>query len=580
VDELRTETAAPQPPSRRLIDLLGGSSHLKWLFLCSFLGGLISALPNLISAAQFGSPVWIADNDEYTIASLSSQSYLRHIWRFSDPALPLGQGHSSYAWIVFAPGILMAKVLGTGPGPIMFLTRIWGGISLGAVWFLLVGEFSREQWLTASCAICFLFDAGVLAIRPIIRPLLVSFALLQGKGQELFGPQLHPEWRIMTPALNLGIALFYLFLLQRARRNPIRSAICAAGAALGLLIWSFFYFWTACVLGLAISFLLDSEYRALYAKVGGLGFLIGSPALVASYLLKHSTSRDWLWRIDLFIPVPRFGPLGFSRLPTLLIIASFFIVWRRRRDLINLWAVSVSALVLQYSVFFTGIHMEGFHWQYLWAYTLAALVLLILIEFVAHQDKRIRQAIILLAVLEFGVGISLRSVEALRPQSFEFTAVYRSVQEQLSHYAPLREDAVIAGDEAFLDSAQILGPYLPLSDYVTQFSPSTTDRGLDERRALNAFLLGLPKSVFLEQQRFYFSIAQGRERRDLLMRNARLQSLAETFDRVALDPASAIRTYGVQYLAARQHASFTPSVGPDWKLIQTGDWQIWERSNP
>jgi hypothetical protein len=56
------------------------------------------------------------------------------------------------------------------------------------------------------------------------------------------------------------------------------------------------------------------------------------------------------------------------------------------------------------------------------------------------------------------------------------------------------------------------------------------------------------KSVFLEKQRFYFSIAQGQERRDLAVREARLQSQAETFDRIASDPASAIRKYEVRYL--------------------------------
>jgi hypothetical protein len=571
-----------ETPSRRFVNFLS-SSPLRWLLLCAFLGGLISALPNLISAWQSGSPVWIADNDEFTIASLSSQSYLHHIWRFSDPTLPPGQGHASYPWIVFAPGILTAKILRIGPGPIMFLLRIWAGLSLGAVWFLLIHEFVRKQWLAASLAIFFLFDAGVLAIRPVIRPLQISFALLSGNGQELFAanPQLHPEWRVMTPALNLGIALIYLFLLQRARRNPSRGAIFAAGAALGLLVWSFFYFWTACFLALAISFLLDSGHRALYAKVGVLGLLIGSPALVSSYFLKHSTPPDWLLRIDLFIPVPRFGPLGFSRLPALFIIAGFFIVWRCRRDLINLWAVSVSALTLQYSEFFTGIHLEGFHWQYLWAYTLALLVLLTLLRFVEHKDRWVQYPIFFLIILEVATGISVRAAEAVRTrQSTEFTAAYRGVREQLAMNAPLREDAVIGGDHAFLDSAQILGPYRPLSDYVTQFSPSTSDHDLDERRALNAFLLGVPKNVFLDQQRFYFSIAQGRERRDLALREVRLKSLGETFDRVASDPASPIRKYEVRYLAVRRTSPLTPNIGPDWKTVQTGEWQIRERSNP
>ncbi len=579
MDESTSGVASPGTPWQRLANL-PGSDTLKWLLLCSFLGALISALPNLISARQSSSPVWIADNDQYTIAALASQSYLHHIWRFSDPALAAGEGHSSYSWIVFAPGILTAKLLRTGPGSVMFLMRIWGGVSLGAAWFLLIGEFVRKKWLAASCAIFLLFDAGVLQIRPLVRPLMISFALLRGKGQEFFtaNPQLHSEWRIMTPALNLGIAIFYLYLLQRARKNPSPSAICLAGAGLGLIIWSFFYFWTACIFGLAISFLLDSNYRALYVKVGALGLLLGSPALVASYILKHSTAPDWLLRIDLFIPVGRFGQLGFSRLPTLFLIACFFVVWRYRRDLTNLWAVSVSALALQYSVFFTGIHMEGFHWQNLWAYTLTLLVVLSLYGFAEHRDGWIKYPVFVLVILECAIGLSLRAAEAMRTQqSIEFTAAYHDVQKQLANHAPLREDAVIAGDETFQNSAQILGPYRPLSDYVTQFSPATTDRALDERRALNAFLSGVPKNVFLQQERFYFSIAQGPERHSLSAREMRLQSLARTFDNIAAAPASAIQRYQVEYLVVREPSPLSPNIGPDWKAVQSGEWQIWQR---
>src|SRR5580700_8778733 len=81
-----------------------------------------------------------------------------------------------------------------------------------------------------------------------------------------------------------------------AKSEPYRDF--AAGMALGLVIWSYFYFWTACMLALALCFLLDSGHRALYAKVGALGLIVGSPALVSSYLLKHATSHDWLWRSD------------------------------------------------------------------------------------------------------------------------------------------------------------------------------------------------------------------------------------------------------------------------------------------
>jgi hypothetical protein len=583
VDKGSTLTVEPEKLTRRFAHVFD-PGLLKWLLLCAFLGGLISALPNLIYAFQSGSPVWIADNDEIEYACLTSQSYLHHIWRLSDPALPPGQGSVKYPWIVFAPGILTAKLLRAGPSLVMFLLRIWSGISLGALWFLLIDEFVKKKWLAASFAIFFLFDAGVLAIRPIIRPLLISFALLQGKGQELFttNPQLHPEWRVISPALNLGFALLYLLLLQRARRDPSRIRICAAGVALGLVIWSYFYFWTACMLALALCFLIDSGHRALYAKVGALGLLVGSPTLVASYLLEHSTSRDWLWRSDVLLSVPRFGPVGFSRLPALLILVGFFIAWRYRKDLILLWAVSASALALQYSVFVTGIAMEGFHWQYLWPYTLDLLILLALVKLVDHGGGWIRYSALFLVILECAMGLSLRAVEAVRTrESTEFTAAFRSVQRQLESNAPLREDAVIAGDKGFLDSTQILGPYRPLSDYVLKYSPATTDDDLYQREALNAFLLGVPKNVFLERKRAYFyGDAQGREKRDPAVREARLQSIDQTFDRIASDPAPTITKYEVRYLAVRRSSPFKPNISPAWEIVQIGEWQVLERVVP
>ncbi len=586
VDQPTTETPAPEARSQRLLRRLGGPSHLRWLLLCALLGGLISALPNLISAFHSGSPIWIADNDEVLYASLTSQSYLHHPWRFSDPGSTPGQGHVSYPWIVFAPGILTSEILRTGPAPVMFFLRIWGGFSLGTIWFLLIGEFVQKKWLAASGTLFFLFDAGVLAIRPIIRPLTVSFALLLGKGQEWFttNPRLHPEWRVMTPVLNLGFALFYLFLLQRARKNPTRLATYAAGIALGSVVWSYFYFWTACMLALAICFLLESEHRALYAKVGTLGLVVGSPTLIGSYLLKHSTSPDWLSRGDLFVHVPRFSPLGFSRLPALLVIAGFFIAWRYRNDLIPLWAVSASGLLLQYSVFVTGIEMEGFHWQYLWAYTLDLLFALALVGLMEHKNSKNewpRYAILALVLFECGTGFALRTAETLSThESVEFTAAYRGVETQLASNPPLREDAVIAGDKRFQDSIQILGTYRPLSDYTFKYSPATTDHDLYEREVLNAFLLGVPKTVFLQHERDYFTgDATGLVKRDPPVREAQLKDLDQTFDRISADPLPTLNKYEVRYLAVRHTEPTKPNIGPEWKTIQTGEWQILERQN-
>jgi len=64
------------------------------------------------------------------------------------------------------------------------------------------------------------------------------------------------------------------------------------------------------------------------------------------------------------------------------------------------------------------------------------------------------------------------------------------------------------------------------------------------------------------------------------VRDARLQSIAQTFDYIASNPTAALRKYDVRYLAVRPSSPLKPNIGPDWKTVQTGEWQILEWTNP
>src|SRR5229473_5658738 len=249
------------------------------MLICIVVGLLVSLLPHLVRWARTGSPVWIADNDELLYLSYASQAYFNHPGYLSDPALTRG-GTGIYPWLQLVPGILVAKLLGLSPLGISLVWRAWAGISIASGWYVLARFYTKKTWLALVLTALLLVDIGVVGGRPILRQSVTSLQILFGYETTLFNsnPQIHPEWRLITPGLSLVFLLFHLWLMARARELPSRTRIVLAGLGVGVLFYAYFYYWTAACLALFIAFLLDAKHRKMYFSSACIGFVVGFPS--------------------------------------------------------------------------------------------------------------------------------------------------------------------------------------------------------------------------------------------------------------------------------------------------------------
>ncbi len=261
---------------------------------CVLLGLLISLMPHLVWQLHSGSPVWIADNDELLYLSYGSQSYFNHPGSLSDPALTQ-HGPGMYPWLLMVPGVLTARLLGISPLGISLIWRTWAGISIAVGWYLLARFYVKKPWVAAALSVVLLADIGVVGGRPILRQSVTTIQFLLGQTHNLLdtNPQIHPEWRIITPGLSLAFLLLHFWLLARAKEVPSRKRIVLAGLGLGVLFYAYFYYWTAACLALAIVFLLDVRHRKVYWQTACVGVLAGLPSLITTFLLKRTSSPDW-----------------------------------------------------------------------------------------------------------------------------------------------------------------------------------------------------------------------------------------------------------------------------------------------
>ena len=103
-------------------------------------GVLVAVFPHLLEFIRNGTWNYIADPDErWSYLPLIGHAYANHPWTLGDPALRSG-GVCLYPWIQFAPWILMAKLFHGGPLAVLLLWRIWSGLSLGLIVYLLGRE--------------------------------------------------------------------------------------------------------------------------------------------------------------------------------------------------------------------------------------------------------------------------------------------------------------------------------------------------------------------------------------------------------------------------------------------------------
>jgi polysaccharide biosynthesis protein PslH len=557
--------------------------------LCTLVGVSLSILPHLLWWPRLGAPIWIADNDDLLYLSYAGQAYDNHPAWLSDPVLPHG-GTAMYPWLQFLPGILLSKALGLGPMAVSLIWRTWAGLSIALAWYLVVRQYVHGPFWAAGLVVGLLADIGLLTSHLLMRQCEACWQLVSGQSGELLAhnPMLHTQWRIITPGLSLMFLLIYIWSLSSLRREPSWWRRACSGLSLGLLFYVYFYYWTAALLGLALALALDKGHRRMYLSAGTIGGLLGLPALIAGYSLKHSGLPDWALRNDYFLPIPRFSELLIPRLAIVLLAVGLLWVWLRRKDLIFLWALAAAGLVLANHQIVTGLQINNFHWSYVWGPALSLLAVLLvagevrLLQGYGAWSRLAVWAALLVGGGHLAAGFWFRAVEATQTrESIELTRNYQrySLQRRGGSSIGLAPNAVLAGDKNFVPMAAIMDNQRPLYHYAADLSPSVSDEEWNDRIALDGFLRGLDRAGFAaEQQQAVADWVLGPWPRSPAKQAELLGDRLACFDRILADPAMAVDRFAVRYVALAADQSPSTYLRSEWQCLETGPyWSLWQR---
>lgn len=585
---------SPNWPILRFMSTKPKLEHANWrghiapLLVCILFCIFMSILPHLVWWAQTGQPVWIADQDDAMNLALSANAYHNHPAYLSDILRPSG-GDCIYPNLQFIPFVVMAKLFRLPPVYISLLWRVWAGIALSGSLYLLLNLFLRRPWFAAAITVLLLFDFGFAFANIGVRHFTVLLNFLTGNGQAYLdgNSQFTQPWRVMSPAVTLPFVFLHLWFQFRARSAPTTVRILLAGASFGLLFYVYLYYWTAVGLGLILSAFLDRGHRRTHLLTAVIGSLIGLPSVAYGYVVAHRNPTDWGIRSDFLRRIPHFSQLGLPKVGLILLPLSFIWVWRYRRDLVPLWALAASGLLLAHHQIITGLQMQNLHWGYVWGPVLSVVVMLCVAGEAARHDriKRIAVPVLIgLCALMIGSGAWMRALAAIHtPVSIDYTLSYQRyrIQRLTDPARELSPNVVIAGDRRLVDAAVILDNVRPLDHFILIPTISLTDSEMDERKALNSILLGQDRSEFERRQREELSswpfgpAAFSRE----AFESTIARRLA-TYDVIVVDPRMSWEKFDVRYVGFPVDGSpASVLVNNGWRRIQPGPtWQIWERT--
>jgi hypothetical protein len=461
------------------------------LLTCVLLGLLMATLPHWIHWRANQGPTWIASNDESGgYLPPAAQAFYEHPLKLTDPSLANG-GATMFPAMQILPGVWLARLMGWEAGGITLGWRIWAGITVSlALYFATRMALLPRWWAVAVCGVM-LTDIGVVTGRLLDYQVATMWqCLILGK---LSAPFFH-QWRVITPALSAPFLWLYLGMLWSACRRPSRLRVLGAGLAFGLLFPTYFYLWTAGVMALALSWICEPRQRQTLFHVGWIGALVGLPSLLMSASLKRETGVEWLQRSHKFYEVPHeFGHVPWVATVTLL--AALVACWWRHRDLVPLAGLALCGWLLQRHQLISGVEIENNHWVYVSGPCQSLLVLIVLAREadILERPTRdwVRRLVASVVVFELACGVSFRALEAVRqPQARRWAAAWQQVNRQFgtARIPFLTGRAVVAGDLEFGSISAIRNNTRTLAGGVEFFSPQVSNRELNERVALDAWL--------------------------------------------------------------------------------------------
>lgn len=551
--------------------------------VCIVAGVAISALPHFVEWLMTGHPVYIADHDElddYMI--VASHAYHSHPAYLTDP---ICDDRSSYLpGLMMVPGILLTRVLRLSPIYMGFVWRVMAGVGMALTWYLIFRLYFPRRWLALWLTLFALFDTNSWNGRPLVEHAALFVRLFVGVGRQLLAhnPQITGSWRIIDPALSWPLLLLYIWLMGRAVKSESQTAARWAGAGFGLC-FTYFYAWTAIAGGLFLALVLDGKRRRTYLTAGSIGALTGVLFLISGAMLKREAVADWPTRFDFFLPIGHFSEFLIPKTAFILAAITLIWVWRKDRDLLYLWCLCASALLLLNEQILTGLQIQNFHWYVVWGPTLWLLIVIATVRTVDSWPSWRRigaMAGYVALAFTIGTGIWMRVVETTQTsESVELTRDWNEFQPEYERYRGLiQPGAVVAGAPTMVSFLVILNDDRLLSGYSVILSSCVDNKEWNRRIAADAYFSGLDRETFARREE------DGLERyvwgvwaRVPQLRRALLKDRLAAFDEVAADPSAAAQRFDLRYVVLPAAAD-DRHLKDDWiSVIHGSYWQAWER---
>lgn len=546
----------------------------------------LSLYPHLLAWFRTGSPAWIASFDEFECyLPLASNAWHNHPWHLADPWQEQG-GDSMFPWLQIVPATLVAKLLGTDPFGVCLVWRIWAGLSLPAGYYLLTRRFVKSPAAAFGLVVLLLCAAGMIESR-LDRHLIIWAKIRGGMSGDAFSswPVLLHQFRLITPGLSWFFLFVFLWRFEAMLSAPTRRNVVIVGLLLGLLIWLYFYFWTAVIILLGCVWLFNRTARRPVFFATLLGTVLGSPSVLLQRAAQQKYPHDWLERVDKFVPVDRFEHFYLPPVAIASLALATGLVWWRHRDLRYLWLLAVIGYGLINNQVVTGITIENMHWQYVMAPMLCLLVAILgYREIVARfwSQTGIRLAFAGLVAAYLVTGLQVRHWEVTRskhPQVINAgLQAYRDEAAELGRIA-WEPRAQVAGEDVFAGLVswdRNLRPYRLGSGY----SPRLTHDDMDHRCALDDLLEGMPlDTVLIRATARYTEPGPGPWQHDERIRQQRILKAHEVAQRLALDLNAAAKEADIRYVALRSDTATPAYLRVGWQKIHHGKtWHIWQRN--
>lgn len=528
------------------------------LLTCVLVGLGLSLWPYFSYLFRGVGLLWIADYDELKLyLPIIANSYFDHPWKLGDPVIEEFKSFLFYPWIQFIPLVGVLKALQLHPIWAGFFWRVWAGITIPTLWYFIFKHIFKRPIIIFAATILIISDCGLLYTRPLLNHLMAFFQVITEHGDTLFTakPNIHSEWRIITPGVSLVFLLAFILTMYRAILDSKSKNVLLAGFTFSLLFYSYFFFWTGVGFALVLALFLDRERWKLYFKVGVVGTVLGCPNIIMASLFKNSYSKDWLMRTDHFLPIDHFSELLIPKAPLIAMVILLFAFWKKRVELRFFLILGISGIIMTNHQIFSGLQIQNFHYSYLRG---PVITLLIYILGFGYLEKRfdlingkIKILMGLLLVAFVSSAFYLREQEISRSHdSTQITKDHLHLNDLKLSLNDLKQNAVVAGDPNLVYLATIYFNLRPLENYLVDFSPSVTNSEWHRRVALNSILSGDSLDQFSKMQHDYSFkyLSWGPWVRSLAGREEFFKERISAYDEVSQAKMDSIKQFRVHYL--------------------------------